>query len=141
MFTTKGIKKIASSYGSTFVLKENGDLFVSGNNDYGMLGLGINARSYYSATRFNRLADINELDNIKDIGYTSDNDICVYVLKNDGTVLIRGENRNSRFGIENGLSFYDDFVQLPITDVKSIHVNYDSIHVLKNDGTVWVSGS
>lgn len=140
MFTTKGIKKIESSYGTTYVLKENGDLFVTGNNDYGMLGLGMGACSYYNILRFSRITDINELD-IKNIGYTSDTDICVYVLKNDGTVLIRGANRNSRFGIQNGLSFYDDFVQLPITDVKSICVNYNNIYVLKNDGTVWVSGS
>lgn len=127
----RGIVDIASSGNHTLVLKNDGTVWASGQNDYGQLGDGTT-----TFTKFNP---------VKVVGLT--NVVAVkagiqtnFALKSDGTVWIWGKNCAGNWA--DTTLYLKIPVQLKgINDIIAIdgYSGYFTV-VLKKDGTVWAWG-
>ncbi|MCE4722096.1 hypothetical protein LVU47_07845 [Clostridioides difficile] len=122
------VKKIISNEGSTYALLESGELWVSGNNANGQLGLNHSTSQNY----FTKVP----IDNVRDIicGY-----VCAFVIKNDDTVWATGLNNYGQLGIGNTIS-PNKFIKIPIDNVKKIACGYSHALILRNDNSLWGTG-
>ncbi|HFL2524695.1 TPA: RCC1 domain-containing protein [Clostridioides difficile] len=123
------IKKIVSVVGSTYALLENGELWVSGNNTNGQLGLNHKATQNY----FTRVP----IDNIRDV-------VCgayyAFIIKNDDTVWVTGFNNSGQLGTGN-TSQLQKFTKISIDNVKKIACGRSHVLILKNDNSIWGAGA
>ena len=113
---------------SSFILKNDGTLWVCGANNKGQLGLGGGA-----STTFTKAADA-----VKSVYCGYDHTM---ILKNDGTLWGCGYNNYGELGVGDASS-RSIFTQA-ITNADNIESVYCGIYntsVLKNDGTFWVCG-
>ncbi|WP_213542386.1 RCC1 domain-containing protein [Clostridioides difficile] len=123
------IKKIVSVEGSTYALLENGELWVSGNNTDGQLGLNHKVTQNY----FTRVP----IDNIRDV-------VCgayyAFIIKNDDTVWVTGLNNSGQLGTGN-TSQLQKFTKISIDNVKKIACGRSHVLILKNDNSIWGAGA
>ncbi|MGX8126442.1 RCC1 domain-containing protein [Clostridioides difficile] len=122
------VKKIISNEGSTYALLESGELWVSGNNGNGQLGLNHSASQNY----FTKVP----IDNVRDIIYGW---MCAFVIKNDDTVWATGLNNYGQLGTGNTTS-PNKFIKIPIDNVKKIACGYSHVLILRNDNSLWGTG-
>ncbi|EQF29007.1 regulator of chromosome condensation (RCC1) repeat family protein [Clostridioides difficile CD160] len=122
------VKKIISNEGSTYALLESGELWVSGNNGNGQLGLNHSTSQNY----FTKVP----IDNVRDIicGWA-----CAFVIKNDDTVWATGLNNYGQLGTGNTIS-PNKFIKIPIDNVKKIACGYSHVLILRNDNSLWGAG-
>ena len=130
------VKQIACGYDFTFILKNDGSLWVCGDNDYGQLGLGTSDTDYY--TSFAQVT--TNIDN--DVKEVICGDYHVFILKNDGSLWSCGYNQYSRLGLGDT----DDrttFTQVTTNinnDVKQVVCGEEFTLILKTNGSLWSCG-
>jgi len=118
----------------SMILKNNGDLFVFGNNMCGQLGLGIGDYKNINVPTF--LTKIPEIKSIQcGLRHTM-------ILKNNGELLVCGDNRSGQLGLE--VEQNDTVCKLTKlmkdTNVKSICCRGDYSMILKNNGELYAFG-
>ena len=125
---TDDIKQIYCGGAYTFILKNNGTLWVCGWNNVGQLGLGDTT----NRTTFTQVT--TNADNIKEI-YCGGNH--TLILKNDNTLWSCGYNASGQLGLGNTTHRYT-FTQITTNadDIKSVYCGYSHTLILKNDGTL-----
>ena len=129
---TNDIKSVYCGYYHTFILKNDGTLWGTGNNYSGQLGLGdITDRKIFTQVTTN-------IDNIKEV-YCGGN--YTIILKNDGTLWGCGCNTFGQLGLGDKTN-RTTFTQITtnINDIKEIYCGGSHTFMLKNDGTLWSCG-
>ena len=113
----------------TAVIKNDGTLWMWGNNEYGQLGNGTTESSF---------VPIKILDNINAVSCSEVN-ARTAAIKNDGTLWMWGNNGNGELGNDSTTSSY---VPIKVLDNVSA-VSCDWLHTaaVKRDGTLWMWGS
>ncbi|WP_332869317.1 hypothetical protein [Clostridioides difficile] len=107
----KGIKDIACGLQSTYLLYNDGTLYVAGNNLYGQLGLGTNGASA-NVNTFTKV----DVDNVKAVfSYNKS----AFIIKNDNKCYSTGFNNQGQLGLGDKNS-RDLFSLVSINDVKTI---------------------
>ncbi|HLO43776.1 MAG TPA: VWD domain-containing protein [Leadbetterella sp.] len=126
------LKKITITSKGSFLLKNDGTLWLSASKNHSMFGIGnnpINKPGYF----------VKIMDNIKDIASGSPDNHMLY-LKNDNSLWASGENFSGKLGIGgSGLGVTNNPVKI-MSDVKSMQIGYDVSFVLKIDNTLWAFG-
>ena len=126
------IKQVYCGYSHTFILKNDGTLWGTGNNYSGQLGLG-DGHDRYAFTQIT-----TNIDNIKEVycggSYT-------IILKNDGTLWGCGANGSGQLGLGDTTN-RTTFTQVTTNadNIKSVCCGSSHTLILKNDGTVWGCG-
>ena len=126
------IKQVYCGYSHTFILKNDGTLWGTGNNYSGQLGLG-DGHDRYAFTQIT-----TNTDNIKEVycggSYT-------IILKNDGTLWGCGANGSGQLGLGDTTN-RTTFTQVTTNadNIKSVCCGSSHTLILKNDGTVWGCG-
>ena len=126
------IKQVYCGYSHTFMLKNDGTLWGTGDNYSGQLGLGdITDRKIFTQATTN-------IDNIKEIycggSYT-------IILKNDGTLWGCGANGGGQLGLGDTTK-RTTFTQITTNtdNIKEVYCGGSHTFILKNDGTLWGCG-
>ena len=114
----------------TFILKNDGTLWGTGDNSSGQLGLS--ATVYPNVNSFNKV----NVDNVKKV-ICGDN--FSYIIKNDNTIWSTGANTYGQLGLGNTDTKYL-FTNVSINNVKQIACGGSHTMILKNDGTLWAAG-
>ena len=131
------VKKIACGYGThTVILKNDGSVWVCGDNQYGQLGLGV-ANTTVITTFTKVTTNIN--NDVKDV-YCGFN--YTFILKNDGSIWSCGGNAYGQLGLGNTTT-KTTFTKVTTNvnnDVKQIACGDYHTIILKNDGSVWGTG-
>ena len=126
------IKQVYCGYSHTFILKNDGTLWGTGNNYSGQLGLG-DGHDRYAFTQIT-----TNIDNIKEVycggSYT-------IILKNDGTLWGCGANGGGQLGLGDTTN-RTTFTQITTNtdNIKEIYCGAHHTFILKNDGTLWGTG-
>ena len=129
---TDNMKSVFYGAHHTFVLKNDGTLWGSGQNGYGQLGLGDTTHRYTFTQSTNNVADIKSIY----CGHSH-----TFILKNDGTLWGCGKNDYGQLGLGDKTN-RNTFTQVTtnVDDIKSIHCGNEYTFILKNDGTLWGCG-
>ena len=126
------VKQVACGYNHTLVLKNDGTVWSTGENEYGQLGLG---------NTTDRGAFVNTgITNVKQIsaGYSVS-----ALIKNDGSLWVCGVNNYGQLGLGN-TTVYKTFTQVTTNvnnDIKHVACGGQHLFIIKNDGTVWAAGA
>ena len=128
---TDNIKSVCCGYYHTFILKNDGTLWVCGGNDYGQLGLGDTT----DRNIFTQIA-INDIKKIYCGGHQH-----TFILKNDGTLWSVGRNNCGQLGLGD-INNRTTFTQITtnIDNIKEFYCGAHHAFILKNDGTLWGTG-
>jgi alpha-tubulin suppressor-like RCC1 family protein len=129
------VKQIASGYGHTFILKNDGSLWCCGLNVSGQLGLGdTNSRNTFTKVTKNVNNDVKQV-------------ICGYyhtfIIKNDGSLWSCGSGTYGQLGLG---STGDKYTFTKVTtnvnnDIKQIACGVYHTLIIKNDGSLWACGT
>jgi alpha-tubulin suppressor-like RCC1 family protein len=117
--------------GASYILKDNGELWVTGNAGYGMLGNGStsgNVNTYRKLT-----------DNVEDMSCST---YTLLVLKKDGTVWCLGSNNQGQLGLGN-TSLRSVLTQITALGNDNAFVcagQYSQSFVIKKDGRLFYAG-
>ena len=129
------VKQIACGTHHTMMLKNDGSLWVCGDNSSGQLGLNDTT----DRTIFTQVTtDIN--NDVKQIACGIDHTV---ILKTDGSVWSCGSNKYGELGLGDTIVRYT-FTQATTNinnDVKQVSCNAYSTMILKNDGSLWSCGN
>jgi len=129
---------------STYYLTEKGDVYVSGRNQYGQLGIG-GTEDQDTVKQIPNLKDVKEIISNRDSTY--------YLTKTTGEVYVCGKNFYRQLGVESTETVYDKarwqdipVVLIPkkingLSGIKAIETSGSSTYYLTEDGEVWVSGA
>ena len=129
---TDNIKSVYCGNGNTFILKNDGTLWVCGYNSYGQLGLGdTNNRTTFTQITTNT-------DDIKSVYRGAEYTI---ILKNNGTLWGCGDNQYGQLGL-GSITNKTTFTQITTNtnNIKQVCCGYHHTIILKNDGTLWITG-
>ncbi len=127
-FTPHENYTIAAKYKSSFLIKADGGLWATGNNNHGQLGLGdVIDRNVFVDT------------GIKDVKTVDSNLEATFIIKNDGSLWVCGENTINSLGLGDNIDRHE-FTLAPINDVDRIQCGDTTTYVLKNDNTLWGTG-
>ncbi len=129
---TAKVKSIATHGLSTFLLKDDGSLWVAGNNYFGEFGIG------KTAINFGTNGFVKIMSDVKDLAVGGDASHMA-IIKNDNTAWAAGGNSDGRVGNGTNESNVTTFVKV-MSDVKSIAVGTYHTLFLKNDNTIWGTG-
>jgi alpha-tubulin suppressor-like RCC1 family protein len=122
------IKTIAAGFSHIFALKNDGTVWVCGNNYSGQLGLG----DFSSRNAFTQVP-------VYDVAQVFTGDAATIIKLKDGTAWGTG-NQFGQLGLgnRNGIA---SFTRLPFFDnVNQIAITFGEVFALKPDGTVWGAG-
>lgn len=129
------VREIKAVHNMILIIKNDNTLWACGNNTYQSMGLG--EEHYTLEPLFIKLP----IDDVKTICMDYFYPSLLYVLKNDGTLWIAGEDETQYMPeMSDDYPIYPSFVQIA-SDVKQVYANqpYCSI-IIKNDNTVWFRG-
>ena len=122
------IKTIAAGYSHVVAIKNDGTVWVCGNNFSGQLGLG----DYSSRNVFTQVP-------IYDAEQVFTGDAATVIKLKDGTAWGAG-NQYGQLGLGHRKSIAT-FTRLPfLDDATQIAITFGEVFVLKPDGTVWGAG-
>lgn len=127
------VKQISCGGDDTYVLLEDGTVWVCGYNYYGELNLN-------STTQQNSF--IQSTTNISDVKKIECGGQSAYMLKNDGTLWACGRNAYGEMG-RGDSNTYKTFVQITANinnDVRDVIAGAGHAVILKNDGSIWGAG-
>jgi alpha-tubulin suppressor-like RCC1 family protein len=126
------IKQISCGCIHTVILKNDGTVWVTGDNEYGQLGLNDTTDRYTFTQVTTNISDVKQI-------------ICggyhTFMLKNDGTVWACGYNNKGQLGL-NDTTNRTSFTQVTtnISDVKEIICGRYHTFMLKNDSSMYSCG-
>jgi alpha-tubulin suppressor-like RCC1 family protein len=124
------VKAVSAGFKHSIILKNNGTIWATGQNDKGQLGLG----NTIDQMTFTQVPDIS---GVKAISVGSDFTI---IIKEDGTLWATGNNEYGQLGLGNTTD-QTTFTQIiGISNVKAVSAKYGFTMILKEDGTVWATG-
>jgi len=129
------IKSVAAGSMHSLALDNNGNLWVTGNNQSGQLG---NSAINTSTNKWQKIPD-NIISNVKFIAAGGSSS---FAIRNDGTLWVAGENSFGQLGNENNTNV-TSWSQIPtniISNVKAVATNGIFSLAVKDDGTLWVTG-
>ena len=130
---TDNIKSVYCGLRQTLILKNDGTLWVCGQNNSGQLGLG----DTDDRNTFTRIT--TNANNIKSVCCSG---FSMIVLKNDGTLWGCGRNDCSQLGLGDTNSRTTlTIMGINTNDIELINCGYDYTLILKNDGTLWGCGA
>ena len=123
--------QVAAGFNFTVILKDNGTVWIWGQNDWAQSGNGTTS-DYVTLVQVQGLTDIVQIS--AGVGY------CM-ALKSDGTVYAWGRNWHGELGVGDYYAYSSGVVQVSgLTNVEQISAgNYHGL-ALKTDGTVWAWG-
>ena len=131
MFDDAEAVAVAAGAEHSMVLKKDGSVWVTGENQYGQLGDGY-PHIKHLKTSFVQVISSSTTA----IAAGSRHSM---VLKQDGSVWATGENEYGQLG-DGSATLKSSFVQVVPSGCKSIAAGYDHSLVLKQDGSVWATG-
>ena len=116
---------------SAFFINSSGELYATGSNGHGELGLG-NTTDYSAPQQVGTLTDWSEVSSGRahTIG-----------LKTDGTLWAWGENGEGELGLGDTTDYSSPVQVGSLTDWSTPNSSYQANAVLKTDGTLWTWGS
>ena len=126
---TDNIKSVYCGNSHTFILKNDGTLWGSGeNNNYQLDSGNVTYRTTF----------VQSTDNVKSVycGFHS-----TIILKNDGTLWGRGQNNYGQLGLgdTNDRGTLTQIIT-NVDNIKSVYCGGYHTFILKNDGTLWGCG-
>ena len=137
------IKKIISSFGNPlWIITNEGEVYVSGENSGGILGIGNDYASIIKTpTRIETLKDIDIVDVI--VGEDSYGDKYAYYLSENGKVFVAGDSQ--LMGLDYKTLDYrshkiNQLTSLKEVKVKKIFCNDDCTYFLTEEGKVYACG-
>ena len=117
---------------NSLILKNDGTLWGTGDNQYGQLGLGDTT----NRTTFTKITtNVNDIKEIYcGVAHT-------FILENDGTLWGCGHNQYGNLGLGNTTN-RTTFTQIITNtdDIKEIYCGWNYTLILENDGTLWGCG-
>ncbi|AEC01473.1 fimbrillin family protein [Parasphaerochaeta coccoides] len=142
-----GVKEVSAGGSHTMILKKDGTLWATGDNQYGQLGDGtIITRT----TPVQVKASTADNDFMTDVAAVSAGDYHTMILKKDGTLWATGDNQYGQLG--DGTSGAVNNKSTPVrvkdtsdgsgfmTDVAAVYAGTNHTMILKNNGTLWATG-
>jgi alpha-tubulin suppressor-like RCC1 family protein len=124
-----GVTAIAAGRAHSLILKDDGSVWVAGDNYFFQLGIG---GSYTDdKTSFTQVVSSGAVAVAAGLNYS-------FVLKNDETILATGDNNFGQLGGGPSQLFLP---VIGVTDVTAIAAGAEHSLILKNDGSVWATGS
>ena len=143
------IKYIDSFNGSTYFLTEDGQVYASGYNTYGQLGIGSAEKNIYTATKIPLPEDVV----IEKIVFYKKNTNStaplnrVYLISTDGTIYVSGENDVGQLGVGHTNEVRTitkmkeiDNSYFALGDITTIYGNSTSTIFEETDGDIFVVG-
>lgn len=128
MTGVKDIIMVGSTY--SLFIKDNGELWASGKNSDGQLGIG-NTNNVYVANKV--------MSNIKEVALTSYNQL--FVIDNNGILYAAGKSVNGSLGIGTNGAIIPKLTKVPnIPKVKDVVKNGTCTFFLTENGEVWATG-
>ena len=112
----------------TFILKKDGTVYSTGDNQYGQLGLG-NTTNRSTFTKVN-------IDNVEKISCGRSH---TFILKKDGTLYSAGNNQYGQLGLGNTTN-RNTFTKVNLDNVKDVICGINHTFIIKKDGTVYSTG-
>ena len=124
------VSKLATSDKNSAIISPEGDLYVTGSNTYGELGIGENSKTTQSLVFRNIMSGVADVD----LGERSG-----IALKKDGTVWTWGYNQNGQIG--NGTTS-NAYTPVKVIDgVRQISSVGATCGAVKNDNSLWMWGA
>lgn len=124
------VKAVALGSSHTLVLKNNGELWAAGYNEYGQLGLS----SEYVNVQTSFVKVMDDVAAIAADGFSS------FVLKENGEVYGAGYNYGNAFAQEDDSTLNNGFIFIEAGVKKIDFGNYRSF-IIKDDNSLWVAGT
>ncbi|AEC02968.1 fimbrillin family protein [Parasphaerochaeta coccoides] len=121
------IKSVSAGDTHTMILKEDGTLWATGQNNYGQLGVG---------DTIDRSTPVQIMTGVKEIAAGSTHTM---ILKEDGTLWATGRNTYGQLGVGATPTQTSAPVQI-MTGVKEISAGSTHTMILKENGTLWATG-
>lgn len=124
--------KWGGGYKHSLLLTNLGNVYSTGLNSSGQLGLG-------DTTNRNVFTKVKDISNVKDIACGYD---FSFILKNDGTVYSCGSNSNGKLGLGNYNNNKTTFTKVSsVSNIKQLAPGYDHTLLLGNDGYLYGTGN
>lgn len=125
------IKQISCAGENSYIVKNDGTLWIAGRNWMGQLGMGLNYKTNWLVfTQNTKVSNVRKI-----IAF----DQASIIITHDNQIYATGSNSYGLFGLGHSNSLFT-YTKLNITDVKQINLVSNMMIVLKNDGTVWGTG-
>ncbi|MCX7833762.1 MAG: hypothetical protein N2490_06090 [Ignavibacteria bacterium] len=118
-----------NAYPFVFAIKNDGTVWMWGNNTYGQLGIG-------NKTSQLKPVQVSNLNNIVKVSCGTKH--CL-ALKNDGTVWAWGANDSLQLGVSN-ISEALTPIQVPVSNIIDIDASYMGSVLVGNDGKIIIFG-
>ena len=138
MKVMENVKAITAAGYSSYIIKTDNTLWVTGNNNSGQLGIGT-SDSGKGLIKYTKIMD--------DVIFVDGNNIATFIIKMDNTLWATGHNRDGQFG--DGTAT-DQTIPKPkqvATGVKSVVTGgrhgylENRTFILKTDNTLWAAGA
>jgi alpha-tubulin suppressor-like RCC1 family protein/methionine-rich copper-binding protein CopC len=124
------ISSVGGASGHVLLLKSDGTVWATGNNQYGQFGNGTTiADSPYTTSTYTQVAD--HTVSVGEIGSRGDS----FIIKDDGSLWAAGRNNTGTH--TSATSTFEKEID---SGVKAFSL-HDGIYVLKDDGSLWVRGT
>jgi uncharacterized repeat protein (TIGR02543 family) len=127
----------AGKTGHSMLLKKDGRILSTGQNNYGQLGNGSssNQNQYFLAA----VVDLNDAE-MTDVAYAALGDTHSMILKKDGTLWAVGRNNDSQLGTGAVTNYLSKAVMV-MDRVAHVAAGYNHSLAVRDDGTLWAAGS
>lgn len=122
------------------IIKNNGEIYIAGSNDYGQSGMGSNNTGYYyEFTKMSGRSAYSTAKSFKVIKKIACGHHHTCILNNVGDLYITGINDNGQVGTGTTTTPIWDFTKV-LTNVKDVYCGYYNTFAIKNDNTLWACG-
>ena len=132
VFAESNVKDVYTSVSCTWIVMNDGEVYASGANEYGQLGMG-HTNIVLTPTKINGLLNVKEV--------FSHNNVSVYYLTNDGDVYVTGNNSNGELGVGNTNNVLKPTKIQVLSDVVSIVFDDVYTYFLTRSGEVYCTGN
>ncbi|AEC03000.1 fimbrillin family protein [Parasphaerochaeta coccoides] len=126
------VAAVSAGWKHTMILKTDGTLWATGDNQHGQLGIG-----NYEAK--DTPVPVSSMGN--QVAAVFAGEEYTMILKKDGTLWATGSNQFGRLGVGD---YADKDTPVPVSsmgsDVKDVSAGYGHTMILKKDGTLWATG-
>lgn len=125
------IKEIYGA-GATYAVATTGELFVSGHNNFGQLGIGIDDDNDVAGWHKATLSNVDKV-------YYDNTAYNAYALTKSGDVWVAGKNEYRSLGI-GAVANVSTWTKTNLTNIKELYIMPRFAYALTQTGEVWVTG-